>query len=85
MSKKVKFIKDHVSGIGAGSIEKLQDAHADRLIAEKYAEEADEKAAYKRVTSKVTDPGKAKREEREKKARDKKKKAQKVRETKYKQ
>ena len=75
MSKKVKFIKDHVSGIGKDSVVKLEDAHADRLIKEKVAEEADEKAGYKMNVSKVTDPGKAAREVREKKAADKKKKA----------
>ena len=83
--KKVKFIKDHVSGIGEGSVIKLKDTHADRLIEEGYAEEAEEKAAYKRTTSKVTDPGKAAREQKKKENLVKKKKAQAIREAKYKQ
>lgn len=85
MSKKVKFIKDHVSGIGKDSVVKLKDAHADRLIEEGYAEEADEKAAYKRIVSKVADPGKAAREKKKKDDLAKKKKALAVREAKYKQ
>ena len=83
--KKVKFIKDHVSGIGKGSVVKLKDTHAGRLIEEKFVEEVDDKTAYKRVNSVVTDPGKAKREAKKKEALEKQKKALAIREAKRKQ
>ena len=83
--KKVKFINDHVSGIGKGSVIKLKDTHADRLIEEKFVEEVGDKTAYKRVDSVVTDPGKEAREKKKKADLVKKKKALAVREAKYKQ
>ncbi len=85
MDKKVKFIKDHVSGLGKGSVVKLKDTHADRLIEEKFVEEVDDKTSYKRVDSFVADPGKAKREKKKKEDLAKKKKALAVRESRYKQ
>ena len=83
--KKVKFIKDHVSGIGKGSVVKLKDTHADRLIEEKFVEEVDDKTAYKRVDSVVTDPGKEAREKKKKEDLVKKKKALAIREAKHRQ
>ena len=70
MSKKLKFIKDHVSGIGKGSVVKFESDHADRLVEEKYAEEmkADDKTAYGIKRSHVEDPGKEKRERKQKAA-----------------
>ena len=76
---KVKFIKDHVSGIGKGSIKKVEEPHGKRLIKEGYAEQADEKAAYKNVDAYVADPGKEKREKKQKEALAKQEKAKAVR------
>ena len=55
---KIKFIQDHISGLGKGSVVKVTGPHGGRLIKEKFAEEADDKEAYKRVDSKVLDPEK---------------------------
>ena len=65
---KIKFIKDHFSGIGKGSVKKMQDVHAKRLIEEGFAEAADDKAAYVHNDSYVADPGKVEREKKQKKA-----------------
>ena len=76
---KFKFSKDHVSGLGKGSIVKLENAHAARLEKEGFGEAAGEKEAYKRVDAYVADPGKAKREKKQKDALAKQEKAKAVR------
>ncbi len=76
---KVKFIKDHISGIGKGSVKKMEEVHGNRLIKEGFAEKTDDKTAYVHKDAYVADPGKTKREKKQKDALEKQKKAKAVR------
>ena len=82
---KFKFSKDHVSGLGKGSVVKIEEAHGARLEKEDFGEAAGEKDAYAVKPSYVADPGKAKREAKQKEALVKQKRARAVREANRKQ
>ena len=82
---KIKFIKDHVSGIGKGSVKKVKDVHGERLIEEGYAEKADDKDAYVNKDAYVEDIGKEVREKKQKEALANQKKIQAKRDLKRKQ
>lgn len=76
---KFKFIKDHVSGLGKGSVVKLEKDHGARLEKEGFGGEAGEKEGYVIKPSYVADPGKEKREKKQKDALAKQEKAKAVR------